>query len=149
MSEKDWVQICKVPAEGGPAVVVVNNSRVWAPVESPDGKFIYGIKADAEMHTLVRTPVERKEFKQILDSLNNYRSYVVTEKGIYFISRPDPARGYSIRFLELATGNIKTIAELGKQPCGDWFTVSPDSRWALYAQTDQAGSDLMLVENFH
>jgi len=27
-------------------------------------------------------------------------------------------------------------------------TVSPDGRWILYAQLDQSGSDVMLVENF-
>jgi hypothetical protein len=72
---------------------------------------------------------------------------VIADDGIYFIPRPDPTKGYSIRFLELATGKIKTIAELGKQPCGG-LTVSPDRRWALYTQQDQAVSDLMLVENF-
>ena len=151
VSGKDGViQICKVPAEGGPAVLVINNSRgVWAPVESPDGKFMYAIGGNVEGMTLVRAPLEGGEFKQILDSLYNYRSYVVAEKGIYFIPRPDQTRGSSIRFLEFATGKITTIAELGKQPCGDWLTVSPDRRWALYTQTDQLGSDLMLVENFH
>jgi len=28
------------------------------------------------------------------------------------------------------------------------FSVSPDGRWILYAQLDQAGSDVMLIENF-
>jgi hypothetical protein len=28
------------------------------------------------------------------------------------------------------------------------LTVSPDQRWLVYAEIDQSGSDLMLVENF-
>jgi hypothetical protein len=28
------------------------------------------------------------------------------------------------------------------------MSVSPDEHWLLYSQVDQAGSDLMLVENF-
>lgn len=54
---------------------------------------------------------------------------------------------YSIRFLEPATGEIRTIAELGKLACRD-LAISPDRRWALYTQTDQSSSDLMLVEDF-
>jgi len=66
---------------------------------------------------------------------------------IYFIPRSDPANDYSIRFYELATGKISTVAELRKQYILG-FSVSADRRWALYTQIDQAGSDLMLVENF-
>jgi hypothetical protein len=29
------------------------------------------------------------------------------------------------------------------------LTVSPDGQWFLYPQLDQAGSDLLLVEDFH
>jgi hypothetical protein len=122
------------------------NRPGWAPVESPNGKFMYAIGGNAEGYTLVRAPVEGGEVKQVLDSLKG--GYTIVDNGIYFIPRPDPAKGYSIRFLEFATGKIKTIAELGKQPCGG-PTVSPDRRWALYDQQDQTGSDLMLVENFH
>jgi hypothetical protein len=28
------------------------------------------------------------------------------------------------------------------------LSISPDGRWVLYTQMDQAGSDLMLVENY-
>jgi hypothetical protein len=31
---------------------------------------------------------------------------------------------------------------------GGGVAVSPDGRWILYTQFDQAGSELMLVENF-
>jgi Tol biopolymer transport system component len=143
--------IQKVPAEGGSAVPLNSNPPGWCPIESPDGKSIYFIDArdtDAYNSRLWRIPVEGGESKQVLDSpFNSGGNYAIKDDGIYFISRPDPARGYSIRFLELATGKMKTIAELGKQLCQE-LAVSPDRRWALYTQTEQSGSDLMLVENF-
>jgi len=142
-------KIQKVPAEGGPVVVVNKNPPGFDPVESPDGKFIYltGSGTDASNSGLWRVPVEGGEPKQILDSLIASTGYALVDDGIYFIPRPDPSKGYSIRFLELATGKIKTIAELGKR-FGNELCVSPDRRWALYWQQDQVVSDLMLVENF-
>jgi hypothetical protein len=42
---------------------------------------------------------------------------------------------------------VRTIAPIrGKLYWG--FTVSPDRRSFLYTQSDEAGTDLMLVENF-
>ena len=72
---------------------------------------------------------------------------MVVAEGIYFISKPD-AKGVSyIRFKDLATGSIRTIAPIKGKP--SWgLTVSPDRRTFLYAQSDESGSDLMLVENF-
>jgi hypothetical protein len=35
-----------------------------------------------------------------------------------------------------------------EKPLGGGLAVSPDGKWILYTQLDQAGSELMLVENF-
>jgi serine/threonine protein kinase/dipeptidyl aminopeptidase/acylaminoacyl peptidase len=136
--------IQKVPAEGGPVVLVLRHAPGFAPVESADGKAIF--VTDPNMG-LWRVPIEGGESRQVLESLANFDAYEVTDDGIYFIPGPGPTKRYSIRFLKLATGEIRTIAELGKLACGD-LAISPDRRWALYSQTDQSGSDLMLVENF-
>jgi Tol biopolymer transport system component len=135
----------KVPAEGGPVVPV---GDCCYPNESADGRFIYlvGNFNDLDHRTISRIPVGGGDSEKLLDSLSD-PLYAIVDDGIYFLSRPDPARGYSIRFVELAARKIQTVAELGKVPCGS-LSVSPDRRWALYTQTDQSGSDLMLVENF-
>jgi hypothetical protein len=113
-------------------------------VESADGKAIF--VTDANMG-LWRVPIEGGESRQVLESLANFDAYKVTDDGIYFIPSPHATKGYSIRFLELATGEIRTIAELGKLGCRD-LAIAPDRRWALYTQINQSGGDLMLVENF-
>ncbi len=144
---KPPISIQKIPTEGGPVTHVVSGG--WAPIESPDGKFIYVIGGNGgENMVLVRIPVEGGEVKQVLDSLLNQNSYVVEDDGIYFIPKPDPAKGYSIQFLDTVTGRIRKVVELGKQPGIYNLSISPDRRWALYTQLDQGGSDLMLVENF-
>jgi eukaryotic-like serine/threonine-protein kinase len=142
--------IQKIAADGGPVVIVYKDTPGFAPVESPDGKFIYFNRngADASSWILLRAPVEGGESKQVVGSIMTSPSaYALEDSGIYFMPSPDPVKGYSVRYLELATGKIKTIAELGKQLCAG-LTVSLDRRWALYTRLDQAGSDLMLVENF-
>jgi Tol biopolymer transport system component len=142
------VGIQRVPAEGGPAVLVTKKGG-WAPIESPDGKFIYSISIEHPIKgfILVRTPTEGGEAQQVLDSLVFGQNYAVVGDGIYFIPRQDPKFGYSIQFLNTATGKNQRIASIEK-PVGVGLTVSPDRRWILYAQLDQGGSDLMLVENF-
>jgi len=138
----------RVPAEGGP-VVLVTKKGGWAPVESPDGKFIYSISIEHPIKgfILLRTPTEGGEAQQVLDSLVLGQNYAVVGDGIYFIPRQDPKFGYSIQFLNTATGKTQRIAAIEK-PVGVGLTVSPDRRWILYTQADQAGTDLMLVENF-
>ncbi len=141
----------KIPAEGGPAVLVNSKPPGWGPRESLDGRFVYfisnGGRADLP-NGIWRVPVEGGVSRQLVDSIVTYNvSYATEEDGIYFIPKPDPARGFSIRFFDLATGKIRVIAELGKLLSGN-LAISPDRRWALYAQRDQAGSDLMLVESF-
>jgi len=143
--------IYKVPAEGGPPVLVTDKGG-WVPIESPDGKFIYFItdKDTANGYSLRRVPTQGGEAQQVLmlhGSIVDLAGYAVVGKGVYFIARRDPKSGYSIQFLNTTTGKIQRIASLERPP-GAGLTVSPDRRWILYAQLDQAGSDLMLVENF-
>ncbi|HYK88340.1 MAG TPA: hypothetical protein VE398_06200 [Acidobacteriota bacterium] len=125
-------------------MLVTRNAPGYAPVESADGRLIF---VTAGNRSLWRVAVEGGEGGQVLESLCNSNAYAVTDDGIYFIPGPGPTKGYSIRFLELTTRKIKTIAELGKLACRK-IAISPDRRWALYSQLDQSGSDLMLVENF-
>ncbi len=68
--------------------------------------------------------------------------------GLFLAPRPDPTGGYSIQFLDMATGHVRKVVELGKQLSIGHLSVSPDRHWALYEQDEQRISELMLVENF-
>ncbi len=142
-------QILKVSPEGGPAVGVFPPGPDWGPVESPDGRFIYTFvgSPDGDSNTLMRRTAEGGEAQKVLDHLSPLFDYALVRDGIYFAPEADAKSGYSIQFLNTATGTIRRVASLEKPIFG--LTVSPDRRWLLYTQEDQAGSDLMLVENFH
>jgi hypothetical protein len=57
-----------------------------------------------------------------------------------------------MEFLNFATGKIALLANFERPiafaPIADGLTVSPDGRSILYTQFEQAGSELMLVEDF-
>ena len=66
---------------------------------------------------------------------------------MYFVPVQDGVGGSSIQFLSLDTNQTRSIATFEK-PLGFGLAVSPDGRSILYTQIEQAGSELMLVENF-
>ena len=84
--------------------------------------------------------------EQLADSL--YRSnFAVTKRGIYYMTCPDNAGKSVLKFYNFATSNSTTILPIGFREYG--LDVSPDGRYLAYAQLDDPGSVLMLVENFH
>jgi len=141
-------QIWKIPAIGGKAVQITPNDEYRdVPQESPDGKFLYYKKygkTDSSYRSVWRMPVGGGEETHVLDFVHEYR---VGEQGIYFF-KPRDEQGFSdICFYEFATGKTRKILTIEGR-VGDYIEVSPDGRTILYDQGDQAGSDLMLVENF-
>jgi Tol biopolymer transport system component len=139
-------EIWKVSVDGGEAVTV-SGVRGSAPVESPDGKFLYYDQGWPENKDVWRTPTSGGRQTQVIDSLHAEGGWVAVNDGIYFISKPDEKGVSYMRFKDLNTGVIRTIAPIERQVW--WgFTVSPDRRSFLYSQADDYGSDLMLVENF-
>jgi len=141
-------QVWKVLVEGGEVVQLTKNGGFRA-VESPDRKFVYYSKE--ETSGLWRIPVEGGEESLILNQLQKgyFHAWTVVDRGIYFI-HPEPKPPATIEFFSFATRQVARIASLEKESY-EWssaLAISPDGRWILYNQTDQSGSDIMLVENF-
>jgi Tol biopolymer transport system component len=137
--------IFKVPAEAGRAVRV-SPAAGWAPLESPDGKFLYGIGNGPDGYSLWRVATGGGKAQLVLSSLDHYTDYALVEDGIYFIPKRDPRSCSSIQYLNTATGNVQRLASVENPVRG--LTVSPDRRWILYSRVERADSNLMLVENF-
>jgi hypothetical protein len=81
--------------------------------------------------------------------LGSYINLAISGAGVYFVPLQKPT---SIQFLSFATNQIRSVANLEKpvetSAVGSGLALSPDGRWILFTQSDQAGSELMLVENF-
>jgi len=118
------------------------------PFESPDGKSVYYMymKGDQASGSLRKMPVSGGDESLVLPSVVRGAFSFVSE-GIYFIPEPDADRKFSIQFLSFTTDKVKVVAPI-PGPTGWGFSLSPDGRSLLYTQFDEAGSDLMLVENF-
>ena len=141
-------QVWKVPAGGGTAVQITKQGGAYA-VESPDGKFVYySLESAAEggdNTELRRVPVEGGEETRIIESVCP-QYFSVVERGIYFFSG---WKNPSVQCFNFATRKVETVAKVeGDMAWG--FSVSPDSRWLLYAayEGEHEQTDLMLVEKF-
>ena len=95
----------KIPADGGDAIQVTWDGGL-APLESPDGKFLYYTK-DLGDTSLWRLPVEGGQATKVLENLSIYPNLAIVNKGIYFVPQQDTASGSSIQFLDFATNQIK------------------------------------------
>jgi hypothetical protein len=69
------------------------------------------------------------------------------KEGIYFVRPTAQGSGQELAFLRLSTGQITSVVTIPRTS-GLGLALSPDERLILYSQTEQVGSDLMLVENF-
>ena len=138
-------EIWKMPSNGGEAVQITRNSGD-TPQESTDGKFLYYMKGWPGAVTVWRASVDGNQEAKVLDSVDNEGQWTVGKEGIYFFRTPDKMGHSDICFYEFATGQIRRVLTI-QRPV-DHIAVSPDGRTIIYPQSDQAGSVLMLVENF-
>jgi hypothetical protein len=83
----------------------------------------------------------------MINCVHNAGGWTIGTKGIYFSTPPDAEGQSEIRLYKLATGETIMILAIDRN-VGYHIAISPNERTILYAQYDQAGSDLMLVENF-
>jgi WD40 repeat protein len=130
-----------LPDGGGTPVATA--ARGDTPAESLDGKTLYFTRGWPNDISLWSTPVDGGEENKLLDSIQT--GFAIGRTGIYFVRRDNSGRG-EICLYEFGSGRIRTIATIGR-PIGR-ISVSPDERTILFTRQDEAGSDLMLVENF-
>jgi len=142
--------VWKVPAEGGETVQVTKRGG-FAAFESPDGKFVYHTRGFGATG-IWRVAVDSGEETPVLvdqPKLGYWGYWAVVDEGIYFVN-VEVKLHPTIEFFSFATGRVTQIAAMEKEAvlASPGFAISPDGRWILYAQVDQSGGDITLVENF-
>jgi len=142
-------EIWKMPSQGGEATQVTRTKEdADIPQESADGKFLYYCRGwPFPASSVWRVPVEGGEEVKVLEYVHSNGGWIVSQEGIFFFTAPDDKDLSELCLYEFASGKTVKILKMEKRIEGR-IAVSPDGRTVLYAQIDESGSDLMLVENF-
>jgi hypothetical protein len=136
----------KIPASGGEAIQITRDGG-FAPLESQDGKFLYYVKSLVES-SLWKIPVGGGPGAEVLEGVSDYLDLAIVEGGVVFVPTSNRV---SLQFFSFATNNIRLLANFDRPIAlsdSAGLSVSPDGRWILCTHFEQAGSELMLVENF-
>jgi Tol biopolymer transport system component len=136
-------RVFKIAADGSGEPVPMDERFGSAPIESPDGKYFYFLRGTSAW----RVPVGGGEAVPIVEELRPQGGLEVFRDGIYYVGTLGEDGTHPIQFKDFASGQVETLART-TGPAWWNLTLSPDRRKLLYVQIDQAGSDLMLVENF-
>jgi Tol biopolymer transport system component len=143
------LNVWKMSAEGGPASRVTRDGGFEA-FESFDGRYLYYLKGRA-IPGIWRVPTAGGEEVRVTDrnQAGLWRSWRITGRGIYYATAA-PSLGPRLEFLELATGSVLEIDRTVKAPdvTIPSLSVSPNGQRILYAQYDQSGSNILMVEGF-
>jgi Tol biopolymer transport system component/DNA-binding winged helix-turn-helix (wHTH) protein len=147
-------ELWKLPLDGSAAPVQLTHSGGFGAWESFDGKTIYYSKWDQP--GIFAIPVqggpETLVTTELLPKL--WGSWALVENGIYLV-RPaqntDTKELYPvISFFDFNSRKMKDLVTPKETPHpGPALAVSPDRTRILYAQPNDGGSDIMIVDNFH
>jgi Tol biopolymer transport system component/serine/threonine protein kinase len=141
-------QVWKAPPTGGVAEQVTKQGG-FAAFASPDGKYLYYAKGRS-VPGIWRMPIDGGREELVFDQLKaGYWGYWgVCNAGIVFADRTPGQALAALSLLHLPSRLITPIAKVGKPIIqGDsGLALSDDCKHILVAQTDQSGSDIMMVE---
>jgi Tol biopolymer transport system component len=144
--DRNW-QIWKIPRGGGASSQITQDGG-YAPVASPDNKWVYYTKSYASPG-IWRVSVNGGNEELVIPELEGrfYADWAVTANGIYFLNtkvKSSPA----IHFFEFKTRKITPILTLETaESWSDGLAVSGKGHWLLYPRPEPMQSDLMLLED--
>ena len=137
----------RVPPQGGTPERVAQARGLIIAHESRDGRLLY-FAAGASNAVIYVLNLATGEQRPLADmpKLGCGNDWVLSPKGIFFV---DFGQQPGIDFFDFFSHRVTKRIPLDKQPT--WWgglSLSADETWLTYAQIDEVGSDLMLVEGF-
>ena len=135
-------EVWKVSPEDGKTIQVTHNGG-WNAVESPDGRYLYYLKA--AYSPLWRMPLAGGPETMVINELIFWPNWKLLPEGIFF------SRNNSF-FLIGYEGDgrrvLRTVQREADWEGPQWIALSPDRKWILYSSFDHEVRDIMLVQNF-
>jgi hypothetical protein len=135
-----------MPSSGGRAVRLTTGEED-VPQESPEGDLLYFQTGWPSKLSIWRMPVEGGQPMKVLDAVDPSGQWAVSRQGIFYVAAADGGNQFDIRLYEFASGKSTKLITLDREMRHP-IVVSPDGRTILWTKVEEAGSDLMLVENF-
>ena len=140
--------VWKMPAAGGDATQITQLGEAHMPLASPDGSALYYAQLTrGESNGIWRVPVQGGDAEQVTGPISGQFGFAIAPNGIFYSAPPVSRSQHLIRFLSFSTGRSWPVVVTDRQ-IHTGISVSPDQRFLVFAQLDQTGSDLMLIENF-
>ena len=130
------------PAHGGEAVQVTHHGG-FDLAFSPDGRWMFYSRERAPNTSIWRMPVAGGEESMVISSAIGGHVFA-TQRRLYFTEQAHESSSCAIRVLDLATGEIKTLAVTDRL-LRSRLGVSRDEKSIYFTQVDDDGMDLMLV----
>lgn len=144
-------QVWKRTVDGGQPLQVTSNGG-FAALEAPDGKSIYYTKFNEP--GIFQVAVDGGQESKIVDDPPSdfWGYYGVGPDGLYYVGDigTNGKHKAGFKFFDFATREIIAMGEIEKKiyQGAPGLSVSPDGRYILYVQLDEARNSLMLAENF-
>jgi Tol biopolymer transport system component len=143
-------QVWRASAAGGQEEQVTKLGG-FAAFEAAGGAWLYyakGRNVDGLWRKHLPDGVEESVIEELRSGFWGY--WAPAKNGVYFVNQPDPGSLPGLYFYETATRKRTQLASLEKPAAvGDsGLALSPDGRYILYAQMDQSGSDILLMNNY-
>lgn len=141
----DSGRIFRCPAEGGRAEVLSSQAGSF-PQESLGGDQVYFVTNVVSNPTLMVISLKESGGESLVGGIPsvNFANWAVAARGIYFV----PNNNFSLEYFDFATKKVSHLMQLSNEVLMG-ISVSQDQRSIVYGRLQQAGSDIVVVENWH